>query len=493
MTALRVACGISVGALALLAWEIAGRVAFPYALEWQEAAMLEHSLRVAAGEALYVEPSPSFAPFPYPPLFHWLGATATALLGPTLPALRMVSVLSTVAVLGCVFALARRRGGAPAGLIASGVLAAAYTFTGQWLDVARVDALALALMAATLLVATSGPALRGSIGAGVAAGLLACLAVLAKQIALPFAAALALGLAVRAVSRRAGIAMALATAGSVGASVLWLENASDGWFLFTTVDVLAGSPWHGPAVLGFWWECAVPFAPILVLFAVGRETRGERPEDRGPDAPEPVSPALALGLVALVLVAWAGRAHEGGVRNTLLPAALAGALVAGPAAARAARLRPRVTALWVVALFGVLLLAYPRSPRPSAADRAEAERLVQRIESLDGPVWQPHGAVDPAVSGGVHAMTINDLLKSRESDAARRFVDALRSELEARRYAGVVLGVEPAEWADLEALWASYAVAERLDDVARGNEPEHVPFTPPTGAPRRPRVLLLPR
>ena len=59
--------------------------------------------------------------------------------------------------------------------------------------------------------------------------------------------------------------------------------------------------------------------------------------------------------------------------------------------------------------------------------------------------------------------------------------------------AGVVRGGEPAEWADLEALWASYAVAERLDDVARGNEPEHVPFTPPTGAPRRPRVLLLPR
>ncbi|MEM9378758.1 MAG: glycosyltransferase family 39 protein [Planctomycetota bacterium] len=477
--AVRVACGISIGALALLAWTVAARATFPYALEWQEAAMLEHGLRVAGGEGLYVEPSPAFAPFPYPPLFHWVGAAATGVLGPSLPALRVVSILSTVALLGCVFWVARRREGSPAGVVAVGLLAASYTFTGQWLDVARVDALALALLAATLLAATSAPARRGSVRAGAAAGLLACLAVLAKQIALPVATALALGLALPADSRRAGVAMALVGGVSLVVVGLWLESASGGWFLFTTVDLLAGSPWHGPAVLGFWVECAVPFVPVLVLLRLGRA----RPPGRE-------GLAFALGLAALVLVAWVGRAHEGGVRNTLLPAALAGALVTGPAVVRAARVRPMGTVFLVAAVFGVLLFAYPRAPFPSADDRAEAERLVRRFEALDGPVWQPHGPVDPGARGGVHAMAINDLLKSGEDEVARRFLDALRSELDGRRYAGVVLGVEPAEWRDLDVLWSSYAVAERLDGGASRGE---VPLTPPTGASRRPRVLLLPR
>ncbi|MBA3503924.1 MAG: hypothetical protein H0T65_26425, partial [Deltaproteobacteria bacterium] len=51
--------------LVLLATAIAGRVGYPYDLEWMEGGMLHHALRIKNGEGIYVPPSIDFIPYLY--------------------------------------------------------------------------------------------------------------------------------------------------------------------------------------------------------------------------------------------------------------------------------------------------------------------------------------------------------------------------------------------------------------------------------------------
>jgi len=55
--------------LVLLATAIAGRVGYPYDLEWMEGGMLHHALRIKNGEGIYVPPSIDFIPYLYTPLY----------------------------------------------------------------------------------------------------------------------------------------------------------------------------------------------------------------------------------------------------------------------------------------------------------------------------------------------------------------------------------------------------------------------------------------
>jgi len=497
--ALRLGAAAAVGWLAC--WWLGAQdwIQFPFALEWQEAAMFEHASRAANGLPIYGPPGADFTAFPYPPLFHWLGALAVGVSGGDLPALRSVSVLSTLVVLVCLVFAGRRRAGLLGGLMGAGLFVAADGWAGTWLLIARVDALSLALVAASLLVGTSGHALAGRSAAGGLAGALGAAAVLAKQTALGPLVGLVFGLCLRPRSRRAGVVAGGVSALVITGAVAALEQSTDGWFGFHVFSVLAGSPLHGPTALTFLPDLLLAWAPLLVLALLASGSRRADPQERAAeagstevDAPAATGwhPAEWCGLLALVAVAWVGRAHEGGYRNTLLPAALALAAVAGPVVARAATARPRVAAGLSVLLIPWLVLSHPGATLPSARAQQQLAALQVRLGALEGALWQPHGAVDPRDPGGVHAMAITDLLKSREEEQAAAFSAELSACLEARRFGAIVLGVELSEWASLEALTRNYRVAERLDAGKDGVPAELVPAT---GAPIGPRLLLLPR
>ena len=497
--AVRLGAAVAVGWLAF--WWLGAQdwIHFPFALEWQEAAMFEHASRVANGLPVYARPGADFTAFPYPPLFHWLGALAAGGPDGDLPALRSVSVLSTLAVLVCLVLAGRRRAGLLGGLLSAGVFVAADGWTGTWLLIARVDALSLALIAAALLVGTSGRALAGHGAAGALAGILGAAAVLAKQTSLGPLVGLVFGLCLHPRSRRAGLAAGSVSALVIAGAVAALERTTDGWFGFHVFSVLAGSPLDGPTALAFWPDLLLAWAPLLLLALVASSAGGEESlpaspaVDRmgvGPAVAGRLHPAEWCGLLALVAVAWIGRSHEGGYRNTLLPAALALSVVAGPMMARAATARPRVATGLAALLIPWLAFSHPRASLPSAESRQQLVTLNERLGALEGPVWQPHGSVDPRVPGGVHAMAIVDLLKSREQEQAAAFLDELSVDLEARRFEAIVLGVELSQWASLQALMRNYRVAERLAG-REGDVPAAI--LPATGAPIGPRLLLVPR
>jgi hypothetical protein len=507
-------------AIAALGTAMAFRVPAPFALEWQEPAMLEHSLRIAAGEPLYVRPSIEFAPFPYPPLFPLAGALSVSLLGPSLMALRLVSLLGIV-LLGA--SLLRSFKGV-AGVMVVGWWAATYGWSGFWVDVARVDTLALGLgaVAFALVLAVEGRATESSDGDGVAAGglwwagaagLASALAVLTKQTQLGLAVALAVVLLGRARTRRAGAVYLGAMLAVMVPIVLWLEHVSSGWFLWTTVDLLRGSPFHGPAVWEFWTESSlvlgVPLALGLLAHVVGaKDGLGAGPGgSSGPGGwRSGWSPTLGLGCAALVLTGWIGRAHEGGFDNTLMPVALASAFACGGPLRRLSLTRvPQVVGAALVAI--AMAIHLPRIARvlPDAADHAAYSEACAKVEALRqaGPVWQPISALPSGAPGYIHKMAIVDLAKSRETTVAAELLSDLREALVGKQFAAVILAMPPREgWGDLAPLIeAHYEVTGRLGATTAPGGPggagpgagARSALTPVTGAALAPRWILTPR
>src|SRR5262245_61190946 len=89
-----------VSILSIVEWlgPMAVRLTNPLPVEWLEGAFAAHSLRVLAGQPIYVAPSAEFIPNLYPPLAYAVQALAMKVLGPGLPAARWVSVLCTIGV-----------------------------------------------------------------------------------------------------------------------------------------------------------------------------------------------------------------------------------------------------------------------------------------------------------------------------------------------------------------------------------------------------------
>lgn len=464
--------GLSALALLLYVALALMRCVHPFELEWQEGGVLQQIERVLHGERLYAPPSLEYMAFPYTPLFTWLGALCTRIVGPGFLAPRLVSILASFLCLLLIYRFAARHGGsALAGWFAVGLYAASYRFCGAWFDVARVDSLFLALVLCALEVLELVPGLRGAL----LGGLLFFVAFLAKQTALVPAACAWLAFAGR--DRRAALVFALAL-GLPLALCLWFGDAhSEGWFRWYVFDLLRGHPLDPQRISGFWLEMLAVLSPVAGLVVLAR-FRGAQAAKTPPAA----AAIHGLGLAGLVLAAWLSRAHVGGYDNTLMPACAAAALVFGPALARTLEARGLVAlGAGVLALGQFWLLRYdPRAQLPTEDDRVAGEALVERLRAVEGQVWIPdHGylAERAGKRALAHGMTLIDLLQSSDHARAQLVADELARALAEKRFAVVVLDQD---WSnDLPALAQGYERSELPYVDART-------FVPVTGDGRRP-------
>src|SRR6202012_2054718 len=162
------------------------RLTYPFALEWLEGNSLVEVHRVLSGQGLYPAPTAGYVPDGDPPLYFFVSAAVSRVLGVSYLSLRLVSLLSSLACFALLARLVQRETGSiAAGTGAAGVFAATYFATSTWFDVARVDSLFLALSIGALYAARW---MRGPQGA-VAAGVLLAAAALTKQTGLAECAA----------------------------------------------------------------------------------------------------------------------------------------------------------------------------------------------------------------------------------------------------------------------------------------------------------------
>lgn len=399
--------------------------------------MWAHARRVGAGLPLYAEPSLEFTAFPYPPLFHWFGAAALALLGDGLSSLRAVSLLGTLLLAAGLAAAVRRPAGANlrAAVIAIGVLFGGQVWAGDWLDVARIDALCMGLVAGAF-VAGSGNA---GLWRAALAGALGAAACLTKQSALlPVVLAWA-GWALRAKGTKGGVAAPLAAA-AVCAAILvgvWLAllQQAGPWLRFHLFEVLAGHPWHGPGALGFLVADLPRVLPLMLAAALAPGMAAELRRD-----------GAWLWILGLLLMAFTGRAHIGGYDNVLLPALVAAALAAGRGVhgiVDAGPSRCRTLAAGALVLQAAVfagLGGWRSVPAPDDEQRGDA--FVARLAAMPGEVLVPAHPELSYLAGkqeSLHWMALLDLSASGEGEWGRRLVSSLEAGLAAGRWSAVVL------------------------------------------------------
>src|ERR1017187_6704606 len=70
------------------------RLVYPYEIEWNEGAVLDHAIRVLDGKPIYTAPSLDFSAFVYTPLYYYVTAIVMSISGVGLYAGRLVSIIS---------------------------------------------------------------------------------------------------------------------------------------------------------------------------------------------------------------------------------------------------------------------------------------------------------------------------------------------------------------------------------------------------------------
>jgi hypothetical protein len=435
--AVRLAAGLG-GIIAILAYLYVAlrRLDYPFALEWLEGNSLAEVHRVLAGQDLYPAPTAGYVPDGYPPLYFAVSAAAARVLGPSYLTLRLVSLISSLACFALLGRLVQRETASiAAGTAAAGLLAATYSVTDTWFDVARVDSLFLALSIGAL---HSARYVRGT-GGAVTAGVLLAAAALTKQTGLAECAAVTAVL-LTGPRRRLGWVAALAEVVVLGVSTLVLALTSGGWYLFYVYRLMSEHSLTGSSFGSFW----TVLATALGLAAAAAVLAARR-----------VPLVLLAGCAALAVEGYAALVHSGGGLNDLLPAYLAVALLAGLALGSAQAWRAAAAGVLVLAQTALLLSAlHPARAIPGAADRSVGQRLVAGIRELGGTVAIP---ADPGLSllAGqspvAHQDAAYDVLRATNQAAIASFKRSVSTALTAQRFSAVItdspglpLGYRPA-------------------------------------------------
>ncbi len=483
-----------------LGWTFARRLAYPYDLEWMEGAMLLHALRLRQGLPLYAPPSLAFSSFAYVPLQPAIVAAVSVPVGLGYATGRAVSIAGYLLALGCAYGFLREtETPRPLALGGLAVSAAAFAPCGAWYDLVRIDSLWLGLMAAALWAAWRA---RDSTRAAVVAGLLLAAALFTKQTALPFIG-IALLLLLVAHPRRAVIAGATMGAAALAAG-LALQRATGGWFwtyAFGLHQRHDFDPWLGYVLAPL--RVALILGPALALVPWVLRAPGGR-LDR--------TVVAVLGIFAAAMVATIrGAGPPWGYANTFIPAAFFGGVLLALAAARVARREGRAAlaaatlmALSVAGAPGGFVWAAdrlwpgaglalptgydPRAYVPTEADRGRGDALVARLRATPGAVFvpfHPFYAWRAGKTPTLHAMNLADLNAIPGLGTPRDVVEAIRT----RSFALVVLDVEgEGAAAEAEAMGQFPRLAGNYEVVERIEGPRVF-----SGAPVRPRLLLVPR
>ncbi len=479
----------ALGYLIVYVYLAARRMGYPYELEWIEGGFVGQVGRILAGQAVYGPPSIEFTPFIYTPLYFYLSAAAAKITGPGFFPLRLVSVISSLVAMAGIFALIFRRSrNLTASFLAAGLLAASYRITGAWLDVARVDSLALAWLVLFCLALPPAPSRIRWLTAGLLAGLM----VLTKQsmaIAVaPFFLVHFIQYRSRAFWMAAGFLLPLALA------TICLNIASEGWYSFYTIQLLVQqAEWLGrDVIVGFWKTDILRHYFISLgiaaagLFLIFRDRRGEFWE------------WLAL-LAGALLCSFLARIKAGGYDNVLLPAVAVIAILLGIGWERigtSLRKNPNVfrdaagIALTVAALYQFYHLRYnPADQLPTARNFQTGEAFVQYLAEFPGAVYVPYHTQYAVMAGKpayAHQAALWDVLRG-EGDSrgkqmlAREIEEALRT----RRFDAVIVDGD-GQWNFLNGLEDFYTLQA---DVL---PPDYGP-TPLTGWQISPRLVFLPK
>ncbi len=502
---------VSLGFLGMYIILAALRSVYPFELEWIEGAAVDEIRWILQGKALFGAPTVSFLPVIYAPLYYILSAGLMKIAGIGFFAPRLLSIAASLGIFILLYLIVTGDGAHPAaGILAAGIFAAAYRYTGAWFDLVKTDSLFMFFILAAFYTGQKFKSTPGMI----ASAILYVLAYYTKQIALVIIIGLC---AASLLESRGRTWLQWLLAGCAGLFIfLVTEKVTGGWFSFYTIDILLYQHWGGD-VLFFVRSIVVHMAPaILVGFLYPALSFRDVLRLKFPG-----NMAQNLSLAAILAAAsWSVFLKEWSYDNDFIPAVAGVALLCGLGFDRLIRLREkdlqnkdfsllpglksqaaglslagRRLAILQVAVIGLVffqfkILAYnPLDQLPSAKDRQVAQEFVSFIKSLPGKVLVfNHGYynylagknsyLDSVHYGDVVAASRQTKNKS-DYLRATLVVDTLSQAISEQIFDRIIVDSHP------EMFEPYYIVS--LDPVIK----EPGVFYPVTGAAARPQSLLI--
>jgi len=463
------------------------RLPYPFELEFMEGDSVDQVWRVLHGLPLYVPPSVEFLPAMYTPLYYYIGAAFSSVIGLGFVPLRIVSLLASLACFALigsfVWKLTRDRWAA---WLAVGLFAATYQECGAWFDTARVDTPMVALMLGAVWLAWFAAKRRHVISSAI----LCAAAIFTKQTAILLPLALVLYFLLTEKKRAVDFGVAFVIA--LGVPLLLLQSASQGWFGIYTVTIPAAHPWDRLMLISFWTQdilLPLPIAFALAAFYAALLWReGKRIELL----------FLLLAGAGLIAAAYAPRVKAGNFENDLISAYAFLALVFGIALAGlrertratesstkgAGEIFPALLMLLVVVQFAALVY-HPTKMIPSARDREAGMDVVRQVQAYSGAVWMVHHGYIPVKAGKEPLASMQpmmDVLESSHARAKEMLVTSVENALREQRFDAVFLN-EP--WPEkLRGIEHYKAKRTVFDDTTS--------FWPVTGYRTRPELIMEP-
>jgi len=434
---------ISIYFICAYIWIALNRIGYPFELEWQEGAFVDHCRWILADRPLYSAPDLAFTPFFYPPLYFYVSSLAMKLMGVGFLAPRLVSFVSSLGVFFLIFILVRRETGSlPGALLASGIFAAAYRATGAWLDIARIDSLFIFWVVLGIYCAGWG---KGRWRPLITA-LIFSLAFHTKQFSL--LPALAVGLYYLLINRRQFLIYIVVLAIGTGVGFLLLNIYYRNWYWYYVIKVPASHKLIQKQLLDFWERdilrvFPVAFAGIIYFWVV---TLKDPIRGRG----NPRRLLYLLVSASSIIVSWIGRGNLNSYDNTLIPGVLAFSLVLGIEAGSIWKKFPSSSVInmgvgLLILIQFILLFYLPGQQIPGTSDRRAGERFINYLKQIPGDVFVPYHGFLPFLAGrqpSAHWVAILDVLiagQGSPAGPARDLLDQIEDVIMTKKYEVLIL------------------------------------------------------
>jgi len=426
------------------------RLTYPYPMWVIESPALQAVRRILAGQPLYGPPGLDYVPTLYTPLYFYVAALFARLLGPSLLTLRLVSLLASLGSTALIGHLVWRESRSRlAALVAAGLFVCSTALAETSLDLARVDALSLCLILASLDVARAADlqSARRAAWLSLAGGVLIGLAILTKQTAAVVAVVLAAHVALSGRPLRLlGFAIGLGV--SLGLAALWLVAQYGAWPALYLVDLPRQHALMLSRLDGFWSKQLLPGFTLplaaLPVFLVGRLLERDGAAVR----------FWLLATLGMLGMAWGASLNQWSGENVILPALAI--LSAGFGLGLAEGLRrlggpqPAAQLFQVyVLLLGLAQFAIvhynPRATSPLRSDVEAGQRTVAAIRALPGAVYGPevpellYQAGKGEQAFGLSIGELQGIFGGRPQPAGVAWSDAYAQALDERRFDAVLL------------------------------------------------------
>jgi hypothetical protein len=427
---------VSVGFILLFLYTALRRMRCPFAFDQIEGGTVTSVWRIVRGEPLYIRPTLDFVPYLYAPLYFYLAAALSKVIGVGYAALRLTSILGTLGSLAVIYALihgeTRSRIAALAG---AGLYAACYHPLEGWFDMGRVDSLFVFLFLLAIYCTRRAPILL--------AVLVWLIAFQTKQTILPVA--LLVMCAEWQRPRRLAVGLIALIAG-FAASILIMNHLTGGWYSYYLFGTAKGLPWvMRTAVFYIPVDLLQPLGlAFLILLAsllcVPPAFRSRR------------SQFYIVVSFAIYASIWYLRAHAGSAVNTLMPAYAWTAVLFGLALSRLSSwlkaLESPHAQLCQVLLLGaavvqILGFAYhPGGYVPSAKTIEARQQFERQLSSLPGDIYVLNHSYDAILAGKTpHAVidAFGIILDSPPSPLRSAYIADFRHAVDNHVYGGFVL------------------------------------------------------